>query len=80
MHGRELPSTGTKARTRKPRADLEQQLDEYKRKLAEARKYLAEALKQQAAPSELLRVIASSPTLDRSTIPGLTLPAERGSG
>src|SRR5262249_21219816 len=51
-HGRKLRSTGTKAttrvaRVREPRAELE-------RKLAEARE-------QQAATSEVLRVISSSP-------------------
>ena len=50
-HGRKLRSTGTKARTRvgrphEPRAELE--------------KKLAEALEQQAATSEVLRVISSS--------------------
>ncbi len=50
-HGRKPRSTGTKARTRvsrvpEPRADLE--------------KKLAEALEQQAATSEVLRVISSS--------------------
>jgi hypothetical protein len=41
-------------RTRKPRADLEEQLEEYKRELAEARE-------QQTATSEVLSVISSSP-------------------
>jgi signal transduction histidine kinase len=65
-HGRKLRSTGTKARTRVghrrgPRADLGQQLEKYKRDLAEARQHLAEARKQQTASSEVLSIISSSP-------------------
>src|SRR6516225_2534739 len=56
--GRKLRSTGTKTRARvgqvrKPPADLEQQLESCRRELAEARE-------QQAATSEVLRVISSS--------------------
>ena len=53
--GRKLRSTGTKApvdRTR-PRVDLEQQLEKYRRELAEARE-------QQTASAEVLRVISAS--------------------
>src|SRR5262249_39769828 len=58
-HGRKSRSTGTKVRThvgqmRKPRADLEQQLEKYRRELAEARE-------QQTATSGVLQVISSSP-------------------
>src|SRR5262249_36613444 len=55
----DLRSTGT--RTRKPRVDLEQQLENYRRELAEAREHLAQALERQAATSEVLKVISSPP-------------------
>ena len=43
-------------------AELERELETRTRELAEARKHLAEALKQQSATSEVLGVISSSPT------------------
>jgi two-component system, NtrC family, sensor kinase len=45
---------------RKPPADLEQQLEKYRRELAEARGHLAEALERQSATSEVLRTISDS--------------------
>jgi GAF domain-containing protein len=59
-YGRKSRSTGTKATTRvgsalNPRTDLEEELEACRRELAEARE-------QQAATSEILRVISSSPT------------------
>jgi two-component system, NtrC family, sensor kinase len=64
--GRKLRSTGTKASKRvgsrrNACAELEKLLEARTRELAEARDHLAEALEQQAATSEVLRVISSSP-------------------
>src|SRR5262245_61775321 len=62
--GRKLHLTGAKARVaraRKTRADLEQQLKAGRRQIAQARERLAEAMKQQAATSEMLRIISTSP-------------------
>ena len=50
------------ARDRGPTvADLQKQLDQRTRELAEAQKHLAEAREQQSAASDVLRVISSSP-------------------
>jgi hypothetical protein len=43
------------------KADLQKQLDQRARELAEARKLLADALEQQTATSQVLGVISSSP-------------------
>ena len=62
---------------RKPRADLEQQLEKYRHELVEAREHLAEALQQQRATSEVLRVIAGTPEDSRRALNTIAETAAR---
>ncbi len=62
-HGRKLRSTGTKARARVARSDKSQAalIRKLKARARDLEKKLGEALEQQTASSEVLRVISSSP-------------------
>jgi PAS domain S-box-containing protein len=62
--GRKCHLTGAKTRvgrSHKTRADLEQQLKACRREIARARERLVEAMRQQTATSEVMRIISSSP-------------------
>jgi PAS domain S-box-containing protein len=62
--GCKLQLTKTKARfgrTRQTRADLERELKACNREIANVRERLIEAMKQQTATSEMLRIISDSP-------------------
>jgi two-component system NtrC family sensor kinase len=76
-HGRKPRSTGTKARRRvahEPPSStrLLEQLEARTRELDEARRQAAEALEQQTATSEVLRVISHSPTDVQSVLQAIT--------
>ncbi len=78
--GRKLHLTGAKARVgraRETRADLEQQLKACRREIADARERLAEALKQQSATSEVLRIISDSPSEIQSVLDAVAENAAR---
>src|SRR5262245_12302675 len=62
---------------RKPHADLEQQLENCRRDLAEARGHLSEALEQQTATSDVLRVIAGTPEDSRRALNTIAETAAR---
>jgi PAS domain S-box-containing protein len=78
--GRKLHSTEAKARiarARKTRAELEQELKASRREIAHARERLAEATMQQTATSEMLRLIANSPSDVQSVLDAVAEHAAR---
>jgi hypothetical protein len=64
-------------RHRSSAADLQKQLDQRTRELAEGQKHLAEALEQQTATSEILGIVARSPTDVQSVLGAVCQSAAR---
>jgi signal transduction histidine kinase len=62
---------------RKTRADLEREVAGCRREIADARERLVEAMKQQTATSEMLRIIANSPGDIHSVLDAVTENAAR---
>ena len=62
---------------RKTRADLERELEASRREVADARERLVEAMKQQTATSEMLRIIANAPGDVHSVLGAVTENAAR---
>jgi PAS domain S-box-containing protein len=78
--GRKLQLTGAKARVgraRQTRADLERELKACRREIADARERLVEAMKQQTATSEVLRIISNSPNDIQSVLDTVAKNAAR---
>jgi PAS domain S-box-containing protein len=72
--------TGAKAcvgRARQSRADLEQQLEACRREIAQTRERLIEVMKQQAATSEVLRIISDCPSEVQSVLDAVAENAAR---
>ena len=72
--------TGAQAcvgRARQTRADIEQQLKACRREIAQTRERLIEAMEQQTATSEVLRIISNSPSEIQSVLDAVAENAAR---